>query len=745
MKYHDFRIRIEAKRDDGYDVSVESPAGSADEHIVLPFDVEEAINQLHNMGRAVRGSGATQRKVVMEGPEPVKPSEFGAQLFNALFTGRVGKLYNAMSRDLQDPSVGLRINLHLNLNDAGVGKLAGVPWEYVYDADTMDYLNLSKQTPIVRYLDVQRPNTLQPLAGKLKVLVVMSSPKGEHQLDLAKERQLIESIWGDDDDVELTVKEHPTPNALRQWLTSDDYHVLHYMGHGTHDESTGVGALVLEDEEQNAKLLDAETLGTFLRNAPTVRLAFLNACDLAKTDEDSPFSGVANRLVMAGLPAVVAMQFPISDEAAIAFARTFYSRLERGVAVDEAVAHGRNAILADQPGSMEWGTPVLYMRTPDGRLFDKGEDPADAEPVAVTPAPATGAVAGTDGIPKSNITAIAGGAGVLALIAAAAVYFLLGTRAAPLDFESREVEAYINEPLTLRFGPTSPPEDSSHLDRYDVVVSAPNANDLSVGETQEVDGFWRAELTASAAGEFEVMATVTDTNKPEAEPRNKAAKVNVIVSPTVESAFSEAVNGVENEQTSTAAAIEALTGVEALGLSAQMREQLLALKQPLTALSESRQAADAAFDSGSATLTDKISAYEAWISDFSAARNFEPAPELPYVTEALGRLEQLQGRMNVAGFSVCQAAAPCSGETSFGAGSRVYSVVEHTEAEQGSGVAVLFFLESDPPKMVKERKFSLQGNTRTSDWTILSQPGSYTARLYNSNGDLLRQQALKVN
>jgi tetratricopeptide (TPR) repeat protein len=70
-----------------------------------------------------------------------------------------------------------------------------------------------------------------------------------------------------------------------------------------------------------------------------------------------------------GVPAVVAMQFPISDEAAITFARGFYTALSVGRPVDASVTQARLAIFAGN-NDVEWGTPVLYMRTPDGRIFD---------------------------------------------------------------------------------------------------------------------------------------------------------------------------------------------------------------------------------------------------------------------------------------------------------------------------------------------------------------------------------------
>ena len=63
------------------------------------------------------------------------------------------------------------------------------------------------------------------------------------------------------------------------------------------------------------------------------------------------------------------MQFEVTDQAAITFAREFYRAVALGYPVDAAVAEARRAILA-QGNELEWGTPVLYLSAPDGRVFD---------------------------------------------------------------------------------------------------------------------------------------------------------------------------------------------------------------------------------------------------------------------------------------------------------------------------------------------------------------------------------------
>ena len=99
---------------------------------------------------------------------------------------------------------------------------------------------------------------------------------------------------------------------------------------------------------------------------------------------NDPFAGVAQSLVQQRIPAVIAMQFEISDQAAIAFSRGFYSALADGFPVDAALSEGRKAIFA-LGNELEWGTPVLYTCLPDGNVFKIQQPAAGAAAAPVTP------------------------------------------------------------------------------------------------------------------------------------------------------------------------------------------------------------------------------------------------------------------------------------------------------------------------------------------------------------------------
>ena len=74
----------------------------------------------------------------------------------------------------------------------------------------------------------------------------------------------------------------------------------------------------------------------------------LNTCHGARRSAADAFTGVAQDLLRKGIPAVVAMQFGITDPAAVLFARSFYRLLAEYAPVDRAVSEARLAMFAAQ-------------------------------------------------------------------------------------------------------------------------------------------------------------------------------------------------------------------------------------------------------------------------------------------------------------------------------------------------------------------------------------------------------------
>lgn len=299
---------------------------------------------------------------------PVKPREIGDLLFRTIFSGATRQLYDRVCGASGDPGKGVRIRLHFDPErSAGLCEL---PWELLYIAETKDYLGFDRRTPVVRYVELQRPNTVLPFSPPLRVLVAAANPRGTDPLDLEKECEHIQkSLAGPSHKV--VVLPRARLDELRQMLRQGPFHILHFMGHGTFDEQNGTGGLLLETEDGGENIVSGEVLTNVLKDC-LPPLVVVNACDSARTASGNGhdfFAGIASSLVLAGVPAVVAMRSPVTDRAAIAFSRALYQDLAAGAPVDAAVAEGRLAIYSLEPGSFEWAVPVLFLRMPDGRLF----------------------------------------------------------------------------------------------------------------------------------------------------------------------------------------------------------------------------------------------------------------------------------------------------------------------------------------------------------------------------------------
>lgn len=299
--------------------------------------------------------GATRQEIARQ---------FGEKLFETIFKPEIAATYRA-SRDV---ATAQNDELRIRLNLARAGRLANLPWEFLRDPD-VDYLALSRSTPIVRYankyVQLDRFDAQLPL----RILVMISAPDDLPAVDEALERANLEAaVEGLSGLVEIEYLEDASLRALQRILREKDFDAFHYIGHSTFNAETGVGYLALEDpiNHEKTNLVRGEALARELYEEPNIRLVVLNSCQGAQADTRDPFSGVASSLVQRGIPAVVAQQFEITDKAAIAFSEEFYRAVAGGYPIEAAVSEARRAILS-VTNSVEWATPVLFLHGDDSQ------------------------------------------------------------------------------------------------------------------------------------------------------------------------------------------------------------------------------------------------------------------------------------------------------------------------------------------------------------------------------------------
>lgn len=361
MVYHDFDLLIDRSGESLRAQVLNSPAGQASAEFRLPFSEDKLENYLLRLGRARR---ATRR---VESQEMNTAKTFGAALFDAVFSADVKACFRSSIDEVRRQNAGLRIRLRL-----GDPSVADLPWEFLYNRSVNRFIALSVHTPLVRYMDL--PERIQPIAVKppIRVLVMISSPSDFPALDVEAEwTRLNEALKGRIDGGQLAIErlEAASLEALQRRLRRDRYHIFHFIGHGEFDQDLQEGVLVLEAENKRGHKVDSQFLGMLLHDHESLRVAILNACEGARTSRTDPFAGSAQSLVQQGIPAVIAMQFEIADDVASRFAHEFYGALADGYPIDASLTEARKSIFA-AGREVEWGTPVLYLRAPDGRIFD---------------------------------------------------------------------------------------------------------------------------------------------------------------------------------------------------------------------------------------------------------------------------------------------------------------------------------------------------------------------------------------
>jgi CHAT domain len=385
MEYIDFELEIRLLSGPRCRVAVRSTQGELDDEIELPSDLKAlgALRaSLHRealyAARKARGGAAVgvvaQREALVAFEPSVDAGGFGKSLYKALFHGRLAEIWAATYTHARDLGRGVR--LKIITPDAPV---ALIPWELLC-SPRGDYLCLSEATPLVRYFLVGKPRSPLLVRPPLRFLGVLSAGGGE-RLDLARERALV--------DAELEPLrtrglarvewlEGPTKRQLLEAICREDWHVLHFAGHGTFDPKSSQGLLSMAPEGGGPEYLRATDLRMLLADRPSVRLVFLNSCDGAVGGVNDLFSSTAALVAEAGIPAVLAMQFPISDDVATTFAQRVYRRIAAGAPLERAFAEARKDVYIG--GSHEWATPVLFMRSAEGALLPALHSDASESP-----------------------------------------------------------------------------------------------------------------------------------------------------------------------------------------------------------------------------------------------------------------------------------------------------------------------------------------------------------------------------
>jgi hypothetical protein len=270
--------------------------------------------------------------------------------------------------------------------DASAPELHTLPWELLRDpgeGSIPQDLSASVATPFSRYL-AGKWNPGSPILQRpIKILVAIANPENlkDQNLESIKEEEewaTLQNATSELEDVKMDLLPKPCTLQALEARLKEGYHVLHFIGHGSFSEEDKKAVLYMADQSNQTKLehdtdvaemLARQLADTKVNQQEKLRLVFLASCQTATRSPADAFLGLAPGLVVAGVPAVIAMQDLMPVKTAQTFAGTFYRQLLEHGQIDLAANEARSSLLtARLPGA---SIPVLFMRLCSGQLFSE--------------------------------------------------------------------------------------------------------------------------------------------------------------------------------------------------------------------------------------------------------------------------------------------------------------------------------------------------------------------------------------
>lgn len=185
---------------------------------------------------------------------------------------------------------------------------------------------------------------------RIKTLFLASNPEGTNGLKLDEEiRAITDKIRAAEhrDLIELVSAWAVRPDDLIQTLNEHKPQIVHFSGHGNKE-----GEIILMDNDRSPKpvtVIALRALFSALRD--NIRIVLLNAC----------YSEIQAKAIVENIDCVIGMNSAIGDDAAIAFAASFYRALGFGRSVKESFEQGKLSLLME--GIPEENTPQLLCKT----------------------------------------------------------------------------------------------------------------------------------------------------------------------------------------------------------------------------------------------------------------------------------------------------------------------------------------------------------------------------------------------
>ncbi|GGA24484.1 CHAT domain-containing protein [Okeania sp. KiyG1] len=364
-------------------------------HIIVPNENTVRVRKLtpqladkeQSTGRLNLAKMNDKIREIIKDPANLKGGQItkvGEALFEALFDSELREDFLAYYQEVVKKQQQI-LAVILEINEMAMPEVVAYPWELMclpqkYNQGEV-YFATDRKLNFYRcgyQLEESDKLSININEGKkLKIALVVSKPTADSQLSNV-EYQGVQQYLKRVDSQQEQVEFMPVMDGLNFYdivekLEADKPDIFHFIGHGQLVEKEGeeVGQVALVNELGEADWKDARMFGQ-LFSGNTPKIVVLQACETGKQSETNAFSSVASRLMLQGIPVVIAMQYKVSNQTAISFVKEFYAKIIEGNSVEIGVQKARFKLgIENGYDKRDFAIPVVYMNALDGYLFSK--------------------------------------------------------------------------------------------------------------------------------------------------------------------------------------------------------------------------------------------------------------------------------------------------------------------------------------------------------------------------------------
>lgn len=321
-------------------------------------------------------------------PVPNTVRILGEHLYRLAFPTAVDNLFFELREAARRENEDLRIVLHIQdtTEEDESAWPAVLPWEFMCHPDGY-FLSATNQLVFSRFLEDNQPRReIRKTSLPLGILFIDAVPeyKELYEERLAASNLGMELQW---DAKKAVVKGMATWDDDVDAQLRNDWDVVHIAAVS---RPAGKGRMEM-DLPHVAPGHSQDKLVSALTQTPPdnperkpPRLVVLHLLEANPFDYSATFGGHARALVRAGIPAVLAMQYPMPIKEINTFTKTFYESLTRieprTLSIDQALHAARLEVHNRNSSGRErlFGTPVLYLQAADGCMISADVPPGDA-------------------------------------------------------------------------------------------------------------------------------------------------------------------------------------------------------------------------------------------------------------------------------------------------------------------------------------------------------------------------------